>query len=58
MPPSYVTAHQENLRGTVDERLWFAGEASSEKYYGICFDLSILRRMADMLNRLPPWCLL
>lgn len=34
MPASYVQAHQDNLRATVDERLWFAGEASSVKYYG------------------------
>ena len=34
MPAAYVTAHQDNLRATVDERLWFAGEASSVKYYG------------------------
>ena len=39
MPPSYVPAHQENLRATVEERLWFAGEASSEKYYGMSSSL-------------------
>lgn len=35
MPAAYVPAHQDNLRATVDERLWFAGEASSKKYYGM-----------------------
>lgn len=40
MPPSYVPAHQQNLRATVNERLWFAGEASSEKYYGMTIFLS------------------
>ena len=34
MAASFVPAHQDNLRATVDERLWFAGEASSFKYYG------------------------
>lgn len=34
LPAAYVPAHQDNLRATVDERLWFAGEASSVKYYG------------------------
>ena len=33
MPPSYSPAYQDNLRATVEERLWFAGEASSVKYY-------------------------
>ncbi|PAV17079.1 amine oxidase [Pyrrhoderma noxium] len=34
MPASYVIAHQDNLRATVEDRLWFAGEASSVKYFG------------------------
>lgn len=34
MPAAYVTAHQDNLRATVDKYLWFAGEASNVKYYG------------------------
>ncbi|KAF9219363.1 amine oxidase [Gyrodon lividus] len=32
--PSYVQAHSDNLRATVDNRLWFAGEATSLKYFG------------------------
>ena len=34
MPAAFVPAHQDNLRATVDERLWFAGEATSFKFYG------------------------
>ncbi|KAG1760259.1 hypothetical protein EDD22DRAFT_955147 [Suillus occidentalis] len=33
-PPSFLPGHSENLRATVDKRLWFAGEATSLKYYG------------------------
>ncbi|TDL27142.1 amine oxidase [Rickenella mellea] len=33
-PASFATAHQSNLRATVSDRLWFAGEATSFKYYG------------------------
>lgn len=33
-PPSFVATHQDNLRATVSDRLWFAGEATSFKYYG------------------------
>lgn len=33
-PPSYREAHQLNLNATVDDRLWFAGEATSTKYFG------------------------
>ncbi|KIK41009.1 hypothetical protein CY34DRAFT_806548 [Suillus luteus UH-Slu-Lm8-n1] len=36
-PPSFLPGHSENLRATVDKRLWFAGEATSLKYYGTCF---------------------
>ncbi|KIK97836.1 hypothetical protein PAXRUDRAFT_135456 [Paxillus rubicundulus Ve08.2h10] len=32
--PSFVPAHSDNLRATVDDRLWFAGEATSLKYFG------------------------
>ncbi|KAF9238348.1 hypothetical protein BU15DRAFT_47713 [Melanogaster broomeanus] len=32
--PSYVQAHSDNLRATVDNRLWFAGEATSLEYFG------------------------
>ncbi|KAG1722003.1 hypothetical protein EDB19DRAFT_1884550 [Suillus lakei] len=33
-PPSFLPGHSENLRASVDKRLWFAGEATSLKYYG------------------------
>ncbi|KAI0047037.1 amine oxidase [Auriscalpium vulgare] len=33
-PASLVREHHLNLRATVDKRLWFAGEATSLKYYG------------------------
>ncbi|KIJ18181.1 hypothetical protein PAXINDRAFT_167435 [Paxillus involutus ATCC 200175] len=32
--PSFVEAHSDNLRATIDNRLWFAGEATSLKYFG------------------------
>ncbi|KZT05137.1 amine oxidase [Laetiporus sulphureus 93-53] len=33
-PASFLSEHQGNLRANVDERLWFAGEATSRKYFG------------------------
>ncbi|RPD60845.1 amine oxidase [Lentinus tigrinus ALCF2SS1-6] len=33
-PSSFFSQHHENLRATVDKRLWFAGEATSQKYFG------------------------
>ena len=33
-PPSFFSEHHENLRATVEKRLWFAGEATSQKYFG------------------------
>ncbi|KAI0032339.1 amine oxidase, partial [Vararia minispora EC-137] len=33
-PASLVTAHHTNLRAPVGDRLWFAGEATSLKYFG------------------------
>lgn len=33
-PASFYPEHHENLRATVAERLWFAGEATSKKYFG------------------------
>lgn len=32
--PSYVPAHSENLKATLENRLWFAGEATSVNYFG------------------------
>ncbi|KAJ8522164.1 hypothetical protein ONZ45_g1243 [Pleurotus djamor] len=34
-PPLFTKEHQDNLRANVGERLWFAGEATSSKYYGV-----------------------
>ncbi|TCD63141.1 hypothetical protein EIP91_005900 [Steccherinum ochraceum] len=33
-PPSFTSGHHQNLKATVDDRLWFAGEATSMKYFG------------------------
>ncbi|KAI0351674.1 amine oxidase [Trametes cingulata] len=33
-PASFFSEHHENLRANVGERLWFAGEATSQKYFG------------------------
>ncbi|PCH42978.1 amine oxidase [Wolfiporia cocos MD-104 SS10] len=33
-PSSFFNGHHENLRATVNQRLWFAGEATSLKYFG------------------------
>ncbi|KAI0063017.1 amine oxidase [Artomyces pyxidatus] len=33
-PSSFFVGHHTNLRATVKERLWFTGEAMSEKYFG------------------------
>ncbi|KAH7923411.1 amine oxidase [Leucogyrophana mollusca] len=33
-PASFVPGHSQNLRATVADRLWFAGEATSLKYFG------------------------
>ena len=32
--PSYVPGHSENLKATLNNRLWFAGEATSVKHFG------------------------
>ncbi|KAF8553640.1 amine oxidase [Imleria badia] len=32
--PSYVPTHSENLKATLNNRLWFAGEATSVPYFG------------------------
>jgi len=33
-PASFFQEHHDNLRATVDERLWFTGEHCSQKYFG------------------------
>ena len=35
-PPSFFSEHHQNLQATVSSRLWFAGEATSQKYFGAC----------------------
>lgn len=39
--PSYVPAQSENLKATVNNPLWFAGEATNVKYYGTSFVWSV-----------------
>ena len=41
-PASLVPQHHTNLRATLG-RLWFAGEALSEKYFGVCLCQSFFR---------------
>ncbi|KAJ6482097.1 amine oxidase [Mycena vitilis] len=33
-PSSFVSPHHTNLRANLGKRLWFAGEATSQKYFG------------------------
>ncbi|KAM5530898.1 hypothetical protein V8D89_015430 [Ganoderma adspersum] len=33
-PANFLSEHQGNLRANVDKRLWFAGEATSKKWFG------------------------
>ncbi|KAG6330222.1 hypothetical protein ID866_8866 [Astraeus odoratus] len=33
--PSFIPAHFDNVRATLDGRLWFAGDATSLKYFGL-----------------------
>ena len=33
-PSSFQRGHHTNLRATVEQRLWFGGEATSFKYFG------------------------
>lgn len=35
-PASFFQEHHDNLRATVDGRLWFSGEHCSQKYYVRC----------------------
>ena len=42
-PPSFFSEHHENLRANVGDRLWFAGEATSQKYFGALCSLNGLR---------------
>lgn len=33
-PANFLSEHQVNLRANVEERLWFAGEATSKMHFG------------------------
>ncbi|KAH7913158.1 amine oxidase [Hygrophoropsis aurantiaca] len=33
-PAAFIPGHSQNLKATVSDRLWFAGEATSLKYFG------------------------
>ena len=33
-PANFLSEHQGNLRADIDKRLWFAGEATSKKWFG------------------------
>lgn len=41
-PSGFLKTHHTNLRATVDQRLWFGGEATSLKYYGRSGDHHVL----------------
>ncbi len=46
-PSSFFSQHHQNLRATVGSRLWFAGEATSQKYFGAYVGRSHLCSTAD-----------
>jgi polyamine oxidase len=61
-PSSFVSDHHDNLRATVDQRLWFAGEATSQKWFGgfiVIYPRSFSNcsHLADII-RIFAWCLL
>lgn len=49
--PSYVPAQSENLKATLDNRLWFAGEATSVKYFGLSSVQARPEMSADKFSR-------
>ncbi|GBE87489.1 hypothetical protein BKA93DRAFT_895621 [Sparassis latifolia] len=54
-PASFFSGHHENLRATVEERLWFAGEATSQKYFGFLHGayfegLDVATTLAECIN--------
>jgi len=55
MPAAFIPTHQDNLRATVSDRLWFAGEATSFKYYGFLHGayfegLNVTNSLADCIE--------
>ncbi|PIL26397.1 hypothetical protein GSI_12154 [Ganoderma sinense ZZ0214-1] len=49
-PANFLSEHQGNLRANVDKRLWFAGEATSKKWFGK-LSVSTFQKMVNKLNR-------
>ncbi|TFY63914.1 hypothetical protein EVJ58_g2955 [Rhodofomes roseus] len=54
-PSSFFSGHHQNLRATVEDRLWFAGEATSQKYFGFLHGayfegLNVGTQLADCIN--------
>jgi|SRR6266567_3148579 len=41
-PSSFLRGHHTNLRATVEERLWFGGEATSFKFFGRSAGISLI----------------
>ena len=52
-PANFLSEHQGNLRANVDDRLWFAGEATSKKWFGESF-ASAMEAGAYERRRIPP----
>jgi polyamine oxidase len=46
-PASFFSDHHKNLRATVDQRLWFAGEATSMKWFGDCLVATLFMKSAN-----------
>ena len=46
-PASFFQEHHDNLRATVDERLWFTGEHCSQKYFVSAFLFLFTVDLAD-----------
>ena len=56
-PPSFSSQHLDNLRANVG-RLFFAGEATSRKYFGESMFLWVISVRLTPEGRLLAWCLL
>ncbi|KAF7361326.1 Amine oxidase [Mycena sanguinolenta] len=54
-PSGFVSPHHTNIRANIGQRLWFAGEGTSQKYFGFLHGayfegLDIGKRVANCLN--------
>ncbi|KAJ6510494.1 amine oxidase [Mycena sanguinolenta] len=54
-PSGFVSPHHTNVRANIGKRLWFAGEGTSQKYFGFLHGayfegLDIGKRVANCLN--------